>query len=146
LSNYLKPQQNSLVTKAGAAAIPTEILVGGALDIVKESIRCFTDYMKCREQEESERRRIAAQLRAINNAIDAQRESYFETLEKNHANVMEAYKMGNEVIKEAFKTGQMEMVKETYQFIIAISSVTGNQTSAILDNFSKGMGSPLFLK
>lgn len=136
MSNYLQPKQNAVVQKAAGAAVPQAIVIDAVLDIVKESIQCFTDYMKCREQEKTERLRIVEQLKAFNNAIEAQKEVYIDALEKNHDKVKRAYEMGNMVVKSALETGNMDMVKETYRFIIAISTNAGQEAEQYLNGYS----------
>ena len=56
----------------------------GLLDITKETIRCFTEYAKCKEHEETERKRISYALRAIIYQIDAQKETYLKYLDKTY--------------------------------------------------------------
>lgn len=136
-------EQKSLLN---AAEVPEEILVGIVADIAKESIRCFTDYLKCREFEETERRRIAAQLRAINEAINAKKEMFIASLEKNHENIVNAYQLGNKVMESALKTSNMEMVKETFSFLKEMTNIVGNNTDGIISKFLNDNNNTMLLK
>ncbi|MDF2892044.1 MAG: hypothetical protein K0R80_2411 [Clostridia bacterium] len=139
-------EQKSPTDAVKAAAIPEVLVIEAVVDITKESIRCFTDYMKCREHEVTERHRITAQLKAINEAINAKKEMYIATLEKNHDKIKEAYAMGNMVVKSALETGNTEMVRETYKFIISMSTIVGDQADGIMSKFINSNDTTILLK
>lgn len=135
MSNLKHIEENAIGKAITTVAVPETVMIDAVVDITKESIRCFNDYLKCREQEETERHRIIAQLRAINEAINAKKEIFIKSIEKNHEKIKDAYEMGNKVIKSALETGNTEMVKETYNFIITMSTIVGNQADGIIGKF-----------
>lgn len=101
-----------------AAPIPTsleEIAISGAMnaigDILKESIRCFTDYAKCKEHEKTERERITATLEAIEYQIDAQKEVYLKELDKQYEERNRLYEAVERAQNVALSIGDKEMLK-----------------------------------
>ena len=53
-------------------------------DVTTTAIKCFTDYLECRQHEETERNRIMACLEAVKYRIDAQKEVYIAELNKKY--------------------------------------------------------------
>ncbi|MCD8503249.1 MAG: hypothetical protein LRY71_18330 [Bacillaceae bacterium] len=147
MGNEIKISQYDLVQKSAATGtIPATVLAGSAVAIIKESIRCLTDYSKCREQEITERKRIAQQLKGFTEAIKAHKEFFTDSLANNQIKMEQAYDLANKVMKEALEQGNTEMVKETFNFIIAISQESAKEAEQIVDSFSKGNGGTLFIK
>ena len=67
--------------------IPTsmeEFVIKEALDYAKIATQCFTEYMMCREREETERHRITSMLTALRNQMETQKLMYLAELEKAH--------------------------------------------------------------
>lgn len=68
------------------------------IDIIKDTISCFTDYLKCKENEITERKRIAANLQAIEYRIDAQKEIYLEELKMSFAERNKIYDIAKKLL------------------------------------------------
>ena len=95
-------------------------IVMGVIDITKESIRCYTEYIKCKEQEETERRRISATLRAIQYQIDAQKDVYLKELEKKFEERNRLYDMAEKAQAVALEIGDKEMLQICYNLILNV--------------------------
>ena len=89
-------------------------------DITKESIRCFTDYAKCREHEKTERKRIKATLRAIQYQIDAQKEIYLKELDKNYEERNRLYDIAEKTQKKALELNDKEMLQLCFNLILDV--------------------------
>lgn len=101
-------------------ASPEVAVVMGVVDITKESIRCFTDYAKCKEHEKTERKRIAATLRAIQYQIDAQKEVYLKELDKQYEERNRLYDMAEKAQEKALSIGDKEMLQLCYNLILNV--------------------------
>lgn len=93
---------------------------GVVFDITKETIRCFTEYAKCKEHEKTERKRIAATLRAIEYQIDEQKQVYLKELDKQYEERNRLYNMVEEAQKKALELGDKEMLKMCYNLILNV--------------------------
>lgn len=92
----------------------------GVIDITKESIRCFTEYAKCREHEITERKRISATLKAVQYQIDAQKEVYLKKLEKDFEERNRLYDMAEKTLEIALELGDKEMLQICYNLILDV--------------------------
>lgn len=92
----------------------------GVVDITKESIRCFTEYMKCKEHEITERQRINATLQAVQYQINAQKEVYLNELEKNFEERNRLYDMAEKTQQKALELGDKEMLQLCYNLILNV--------------------------
>lgn len=99
---------------------PEIAVIMGAVDITKESIRCFTDYVKCKEHEKTERKRISATLRAIQYQIDAQKEVYLKELENKFKERDYLYHLAEKAQEKALELGDKEMLQLCYNFILNV--------------------------
>lgn len=99
---------------------PEGTLIMGVMDITKETIRCFTDYAKCKEHEKTERKRIAATLRALEYKIDAQKELYLKELDKQYEERNRLYTMAEKAQEKALNTGDTEMLQLCYNLILNV--------------------------
>jgi imidazoleglycerol phosphate dehydratase HisB len=135
LSNL--PQQNKGVSLASSAAagIPQTIVVGAVIDIVKESIVCFTDYMKFKQQETTERQRIRDMLKAITLQIEANKEVTIKALDDQHEKFKMVMDHANQALEMAKEERDTEMVKSTFEFIIQMSKIIGSQSDSAVDIF-----------
>lgn len=115
-------------------ATPETAIAMGVIDITKESIRCFTDYMKCREHEKTERKRIAAALRAVQYQIDAQKEVYLKKLEGDARERKDLYEKANEALQVALEKNDKEMLQITYNFILNVYNGGLNSSVPVLSN------------
>ena len=95
-------------------------VVVGVLDLTKESIRCFTEYSKCKEHEITERKKINATLRAIQYQIDAQKEVYLKELDRNFEERNRLYDMAEKTQERALALGDIEMLQTCYNFILNV--------------------------
>lgn len=119
--NYLSVEKDKNDKPADMAQESIEALViGEAFGVIKEGINCLTEYAKCREHEITERRRISAQLRAVNNLIAANKEIYLKTIEEQFKERRERYEIADEVIKKALEYKDKEMIRDAYNFILNI--------------------------
>lgn len=103
--------------------IPTSLeaaVLMGVIDITKETIRCFTEYAKCKEHEKTERKRIAATLRAIEYQIDAQKEVYLKEMDKQFEERNRLYEMAEKAQEKALDLGDKEMLKICYNLILNV--------------------------
>lgn len=99
---------------------PQAAALGGVLDITKQAIRCFTEYAKCKEHEKTERERIAATLRSIEYQIDAQKEVYLKEMDKQYEERNKLYDSAEKAHEIALNSGDKEMLKIYYNFILNI--------------------------
>lgn len=99
---------------------PDSAIVMGVVDITRESIRCFTEYVKCKEHEKTERKRISASLRAVQYQIDAQKEVYLKELEKNFVERNRLYDMAEKAQEVALELGDKEMLQICYNMILNV--------------------------
>jgi hypothetical protein len=111
--------------EVGAGTIPITgqdqaMLLDAGLDIVKETLRCFTAYMQCKEQEETKRRYIKAKLRSIEAEIAAKKEIYLEALDKAYEERHRLYSIAEKVQQTALERGDMEMLKMCCNFILNV--------------------------
>ncbi len=148
--DYMKDLSNGkteIVSKTiSAAAIPEAMVLGAAVDIIKESIHCFNDYLKYCEHEKTERYRIAAQLKAINEIINARKEVSITALENKHKELTQLYQLGHEVIKLAMERGDIGIVQQVYSFLANVSRTSGQETTKIVEDFLQNNNSPMLLK
>lgn len=99
---------------------PQEAALMGVLDITKEAIRCFTEYAKCKEHEMTERKRIAATLKAIEYQIDAQKKVYLKEMDKQYEERNRLYDVAEKAQVIALDRGDIEMLKTCYNFILDV--------------------------
>lgn len=99
---------------------PDAAIVTGVIDITKESIRCFTEYAKCREHEITERKRISAALKAVQYQIDAQKEVYLKKLEKDSEERNRLYDMAEKTLGTALELEDKEMLQLCCNLILNV--------------------------
>lgn len=114
---------------------PELIAINAVLDIAKESMRCFTDYMKCKEHEITERQRIRACLSAVIEKIGAQKDMYIKTIEKNYAERKELYTKADAALQKALELQDIDMLKCTYNYILTVYNGSGNSTVQLANDF-----------
>lgn len=105
---------------------PRLALAGEAVGLVKESMQCFTDYLKCREAEVTERKKIQATLSMVSEKIQAQKESFIKQLEFDYEERKLLYDKTDDVIQHALAMNDMDMVKFTYNYILTIHNKSEN--------------------
>ncbi|WP_214861822.1 hypothetical protein [Exiguobacterium sp. s161] len=125
-------------------ATPETIIISGVIDLTKEEMRCMTEYAKCREHEKTERKRIAATLRAIEYQIDAQKEVYLKELEMNYEERNRLYDMLEKTQEKALELADKELLKICYNMILNIYNNpirSNNRFPALSDNTLKSFDS-----
>lgn len=120
-----------------STSLPTSteaFILNGAFDITKETIRCFTEYAKCKEIEKTERKRITAKLQAIEYQISVQKEVYLKSLDKHYEERNRLYDLAEKTQERALEIGDKEMLKICYNLILNIynKSVDFNETTSAL--------------
>lgn len=132
----VKDIKQSPAAGPGSMATPPELIVANAiLDVAKESMRCFTDYIKCREHEITERERIRACLNAVVEKINAQKDMYIKTIETNYTERKELYAKADAVLQKALEIQDMEMLKCTYNYILTVYNGAGSTTVQLASEF-----------
>lgn len=106
---------------------PEAILIGAAVDVIKETERCLTDYLKCREHEETERARIRAQLSAFTQLLDAQKEIYLKQLEKDYETRQKIYNSANQALQLAMEKWDTQFIKEVLNLMAKFYIDTQNK-------------------
>lgn len=105
---------------------PEQMMVGIITDIAKESIKCFTDYQKCKEQEKTERIRIRGQLKAILRKIDADKEMFIHVVNSQFEEREQLYKRMDKMIELALKLEDIETLKYCYEYNMIIYQGAAN--------------------
>lgn len=108
-------------------AIPETVLVGAAVDVIKETARCFTDYLKCREHEETERARIRAQLSVFTQILVAQKEKYLTQLEQDYKKWQDMYNSANQALQLAMEKWDTQFIKEVLNLMAKFYIDTQNK-------------------
>lgn len=90
------------------------------LDITKETMRCFTDYAKCKEHEKTERKRILATLKAIELQINSQKEAFLKMLDKHYEERNKLYALAEDVMQKALMENDKELLLYCCNFILNI--------------------------
>lgn len=119
------PVPTSVGSELGAA------LLMSVPEMIKETIRCFTDYAKCKQHEETERKRITAQLKAIEYQINAQKEVYLKELEIRYEERNRLYSMAEKSQEKALVDGDKEMLKICYNLILNVYNSGANDVNAL---------------
>lgn len=88
-----------------------------SVDVIKETIRCFTEYSQCREREKSERKRIAAQLRAYLKKVEAIKEIELAKIKFTHEERMRLLDAADKSLEIARQNGDIRILKLTFEFI-----------------------------
>ena len=90
------------------------------LEITKETMRCFTDYAKCKEHEKTERKRILATLKAIELQINSQKEAFLKMLDKHYEERNKLYALAEDVMQKALMENDKELLLYCCNFILNI--------------------------
>lgn len=113
--------------------LPAVVVAQMATEIGKEAMSLMNDYMKCKQVQITERKRISAALKIITKQIESNKEMYLTGIEKYYEERHKLYDMANESLKKATETSDMEMMKFTYNFILTVY----NQGDSKLDMLTK---------
>lgn len=96
------------------------IAVEMAADVAKEAMQCFKEYAMCREQEITERKRIRAQLEAINCIINANKEICLKQIETRADERKQMYDSVQVVINKAAQDNDIGMLKTAFDFMLTV--------------------------
>ena len=107
----LMAQPNEDIGMTSMAFDPETAAIMGVVEITKESIRCYTEYLKCKEHEVTERKKINAQLKIMEYQINARKESYLKHLACDHEERMRLFEIAEKAQEVALKVGDLEMLK-----------------------------------
>lgn len=99
---------------------PEGTAIMGALEIAKEVTRCYTDYVKCREHEITERKRIMATLKAMKYCVDAQKEIFLKQLELEYEERNRMYDSIEMAQKVALETNDRELLRESMYWMLQV--------------------------
>lgn len=99
---------------------PEEMIIGVAVELVETSIKCFTDYQMCKEHEETERRHIAAELKAALVKIEAAKELYKDIILGSFAEREGLYDRAMKTVDLALELNDLDMLKTAYNFILNV--------------------------
>lgn len=116
-----KTKTVTAVPVSASPAIPLELV-----DITKETMRCFTDYAKCKEHEKTERKRILATLKAIELQIDFQKEAFLKILDKHYEERSKLYALVQDGLQKALMEKDTEVLKVCCDFITTIYNSNGS--------------------
>lgn len=135
-NNYIQNSDGNKLDKMAMSITPQDMIVETVIGIARESMMCFTDYLKCKQHEATERQRIKATLSAINAKISAQKEVYIKTIETNYAERKELYSRADKVMKYALEMHDMEMVKCSYNYLLNIYAGANTTTIQLASQFN----------
>lgn len=99
---------------------PQQMIVDIVVGTAKEAMNAVTDYLKCKQEQITERKKISAVLSAVTTQIEANKEMYIKGLELYYSERNRLYDQANKVIDKALENNDMEMVKVTYNFILTV--------------------------
>jgi hypothetical protein len=111
------PQPNPMPTLD-----PQAMIVDTVVGIAREAMTAVTDYLKCKQEQITERKRISATLKAVTAQIEANKEMYIKGLEMYYAEINKLYDTANKAVERALENNDMEMLKCTYNFILTVYS------------------------
>ena len=113
-------------------SLPPLVVEHIVTDTAKEAMSLMNDYMKCKEEQITERKRISSALKIITKQIEANKEMYLMGIEKYYEERHKLYDIANESLKKASETGDMEMLKCTYNFILNVYSQGDNKLDMLM--------------
>ena len=93
------------------AAGGEEMIIPLVTGIVKELGMCVVEYKKCKMHEETERKRINAQLKAVIAQIEAEKEKFMAELERDRIESEKVYKCAEELRDIGIETNDKDLLK-----------------------------------
>lgn len=111
-------------------------IVVAALPLIKEFITAGASYLAAREHEKTERERIAAQLEACLTTINKNHEIFLQALENNHAEIMEAYKLANDLLKDSECRKNLALVAQVLEFVKTTHTSSNSSLSAMVSSIA----------
>lgn len=99
---------------------PQKMIVDIVVGTAKEAMNAFTDYLKCKQEQITERKKISAVLSTVTTQIEANKEMYIKGLELYYAERNKLYDQANKAIEKAIEENNLEMIKLSYNFILTV--------------------------
>lgn len=96
------------------------IAIGTAADVIKESIRAYADYAKCKEVEITERKRIAGIIEVLNKKIESEKEVILKYMENSFEERERLYVRIDKVIELSLERADHEMLKLALNSMLVI--------------------------
>jgi len=99
---------------------PEAAIISLAAELVETSLKCFTEYQMCKAREETERKRIAAELKIVLGRIEATKELYKDIIERSFNERQGLYKKALKAVDLALEINDIDMLKASYNFILGV--------------------------
>ena len=99
---------------------PEAMVIGVVTELIDTSIKCFTEYQMCKQHEETERKRIAAELTATLRRIDDMKKLYKNYIVRSFAEREGLYEKATRSIDLALELNDIEMLKVSYNYILGV--------------------------
>ena len=114
---------------------PATVQVGAAM--FKEIVNGLTDYAKCREQEQTERERVRAQLKAVTAMVEARKEILIRFMDHSFAERDRLYELAERVLTVATESGDVESARMALNFLATVYNK--NPLEGVQDSISGGI-------
>lgn len=108
------------------------MVIGVVVDVLKESMYCFTEYQKCKQQEITERTRIKSQLKAILGKIKVDKEIFIHVVNSQFEERENLYKRMDKMIDLALELQDVEMLKYCYEYNMLIFKEAANPLDKLM--------------
>lgn len=99
--------ENNQDGKIEVNADPTATIISGMVDIVKESVRCHTEYKMLKEEQRTEREKIKAEYKLLHEKISTRHEQLMTIIQNSHNERMEQLNHRHEIEKKIVDNFQM---------------------------------------
>lgn len=121
--------KSSILPMGGPEAIVANIAVGVAKDIIAAG----ADYLKCREHEQTERRRIAALLEAKLTEINKKSDLYSYSVKTTHEETMAVYQTFQNLLKSPYIAENPSLVEKIMDNMMLHHSSAGDRFKDKID-------------
>lgn len=120
-------EEENKETKIRIEAVTEENVVTiETIGLIKETIRCYSEYAKTVEQERTERKRIIANLKVIKYQIDAQKEVCLKALDKHYEERRVLFEDIRSAIRKATEDGDKEMLMLSGNLLLSLYDSKAN--------------------
>lgn len=116
------------------ATLPPEIVT----TVLSEFIKCGTDYLACREREQTKRERIAAELEAKLALINANYDLCSKILADNHEYAMKSYDIAENLLNNPKVMEDAALLNNILTFIANTHSKVSDNLTTMFSNVSLG--------
>ena len=114
------------------AALPPAM----ATAVISEFIKCGTEYLACKEREQTKRAKIAAELEAKLTAINKHYDICSRILADNHEYTMKVYDIAENLLNKPQIMENPAMLKEVLNLVSNAHSQTGNNLTTMFSSLS----------